>query len=195
MMSVENPSELSFDEIYVMYHDRIFRHVYRIISQTEEAEDITQNTFLRVYQRLNTLQNPQALSAWLYRIATNICCDEWRKRVANGIEPVDLDQISESMDESKLPKLDSVIDQDEMSNCIHRYITRLSDEYRHVILLHDLNNMTCREIAQILGCSLEAVKIRLSRARQKLQTSLTEACHFSNNAQGVFICDPKSKLC
>ncbi len=190
-----NPTELSFETIFEMYHDRIFRQVNRIITRPEVAEEITQDAFLRVYQRLNTLQNPHALNTWLYRIAINICCDEWRKQAANGLEPLALDQISESTDDSQLPKLDTVIDQNDMRDCIHQYITKLSDDYRLVILLHDLNNMTCDEIAKILGCSTGSVKIRLNRARQKLRSTLSDACHFSNNPQGVFTCDPKSKVC
>jgi len=195
MISDVQPIDLSFEEIFETYHDRIYRYIHRMVFQSEIAEEITQETFLRVHQRLNTLQHPQAICVWLYRIATNLCHDEWRKQGAGKQEHIESDEILEfAVDDSRL-SLDVVIDQNEMSDCIQRYITRLSDDYRLVILLHDLNNLTCAEIAEMLDSTPGSIKIRLNRARLKLRTSLADACHFSNNTQGIFICDPKTKEC
>jgi len=92
------------------------------------------------------------------------------------------------------PKLDQVIDRQEMSACIQNYIDRLSDDYRITILLTDIDGMTCPEIAERLGCSLEIVKIRLHRAREKLKTVLSAVCNFSLDQSGTFVCESKHKI-
>jgi RNA polymerase sigma factor (sigma-70 family) len=95
------------------------------------------------------------------------------------------------LEDSDSPGLEQVIDQVEMSDCVQRYIERLSDDHRMIIMLHDLHGMTHPEIARQLNCSLETVKIRHFRARQKLKTTLAAGCKFSTDARGVLTCDPK----
>jgi RNA polymerase sigma-70 factor (ECF subfamily) len=63
------------DEIFKTYHDRIFRYVLGFVRETAEAEDLTQETFLRAYSRRETLRDPNAVRGWLYRIATHVCLD------------------------------------------------------------------------------------------------------------------------
>jgi RNA polymerase sigma-70 factor (ECF subfamily) len=87
--------------------------------------------------------------------------------------------------------LDALLEQGEMSACVQRYIEELPDSQRAVILLHDLEGMTNPEIAEMLGCSVGAVKIRLHRARAKLKSALQSACAFSTDQRGVFVCEPK----
>jgi len=189
---------LSFEDIFSRYHDRIYRYILRLVDQPDEAEDLTQETFLRVHSELSTLRNESALTSWLYRIATHICYDRFRQSSfrleSQSLEDNQREQSDilegqiEDLDE---PKLDQVIDQQEMSTCVQAYVSRLSDDHRITILLHDLHGMTCPEIAQRLGCSLELVKIRLHRARQKLKAVLSVVCDFSINQQGILVCESK----
>jgi RNA polymerase sigma-70 factor (ECF subfamily) len=178
-------------KLFETYHAPIFRYILRLVQHEKEAEDLTQETFLRVHRHLTSLEEPSAVKAWLYRIATNVCYDRFRQAEYKAEEPeinTEL-RLQEDMDS---PGLEEVIDQAEMSECIDRYIGRLSDDYRLVILLHDLHGITHAEIAQRLNCSLETVKIRHFRARQKLKTSLAAGCKLSVDARGVLTCDPKS---
>lgn len=179
------------EELFETYHAPIYRYILRLVRHETEAEDLTQETFLRVHQHLASLDEPNAVKAWLYRIATNVCYDRYRQAEYKADGP-EINSELASQEKADSPGLEQVIDQAEMSECIHRYIGRLSDDYRLVILLHDLHSMTHTEIAQRLGCSLETVKIRHVRARQKLKTSLAAGCNFSTNARGVLTCDPKS---
>ena len=76
-----------------------------------------------------------------------------------------------------------------MTACVRSFLEDLSDEYRQVILLHDLEGLTNAEIAKMLGASLATVKIRLHRARRKLQAALAAGCDFSLDEHGVFVCE------
>ena len=90
------------------------------------------------------------------------------------------------------PRLDKVMEQREMSDCVRRYLEALAEPYRIVILLHDLQGLTNPEIANLLGVSLDAVKIRLHRARSKLRAALTAGCSFSQDERGVRVCEPRA---
>lgn len=101
----------------------------------------------------------------------------------------DLDQVD--LAEPDAPSLRKIIEQDEMSNCVQRYLNRLSDSYRAVILLHDMHELTEPEIAQLLGESLANVKIRLHRARLQLRIALKAGCEFSYDERSALTCESK----
>lgn len=87
--------------------------------------------------------------------------------------------------------LQKLIERDEMSACVQRYLSDLSDNYRAVILLHDMHGLTSAEIARLLDESLPNVKIRLHRARRKLKIALAGGCAFSRDGDGVLVCEPR----
>ena len=189
---------LSFEDVFGRYHERIYRYVLRLVHQPDEAEDLTQETFLRMHRELSSLREESALTSWLYRIATHICYDRFRqasyRRESQSLDDTEGGQdndLEERLEDVGEPKLDQVIDRQEMSACVQGYIGRLSDDHRIAILLHDLHGMTCPEIAERLGCSLEIVKIRLHRARQKLKVVLSAVCDFSVDQQGILVCESK----
>ena len=197
--SPQGPLELTSSGAFEYFHDPIYRYILRLVHQPGEAEDLTQETFLRAHEHLADLQDPSALRAWLYRIATHVCYDRFRQS-SFRIEPQSLDdnQLEGSLadtitDEASDGTLEQVIDQEEMSACIQAYIARLSDDYRITILLHDIHGMTCAEISQILGCSLALTKVRLFRARQKLKVILAAGCDIGTDSQGALTCDPKHR--
>ncbi len=181
-----------FDE----YRARIHGYVLRLMRDSAEADDLTQETFLRAHRKLASLKNTATLSAWLYRIATNVCYDRFRQ--ASYRRPPQPQETTSDSDEGEAPqvdvdapRLDLVIEQGEMSQCVQEYLEQLPDDYRMVILLHDLNGMTNPQIAEALGCSLATAKIRLHRAREKLKAALVGACDFSCDERGVIVCDRK----
>lgn len=188
-------SDPEFTKIFGRYHGRIHRYVVALLPNRAEAEDITQETFLRAYRKLSTLRDPGGLSSWLYRIATNLCYDSFRQ-TASRPQTQELggpeDQDAPAMVDSDSPRLDQALARQEMSTCVQRYLEDLPDHYRAVIMLHDLEGLTNAEIATMLGCSLATAKIRLHRARQKLRTILGEVCEVSVDKRGVTVCRPKS---
>ncbi len=172
-------------------YQRIFRYIVSMIRDTDEAEDLTQETFLRAYRRRDTLRDEGAQTAWLYQIATHVCLDRLRQyaRRAPTESDTDLDEVD--VPEPDAPSLQQVIERDEMSGCVQSFLNRLADSYRAVILLHDMHELTAQEIARLLGESLTNVKIRLHRARLKLRAALQTGCAFSYDESNVLTCESK----
>ena len=180
------------------HRDAIYRYVLSLVRDSAVAEDLTQESLLRAHGKLATLDDPTRLVPWLYRIATNISHDRFRE-ASYRHRPESLDAeiggASERLADTtadSAPRLDKVMEQDEMSACVQDYMAGLSDSYRAVVLLHDVEGLTNPEIAQMLGVSLATVKIRLHRARARLRDALDRACSFSTDERGVLVCDPKA---
>lgn len=178
--------------IFMGDYPRIFRYIMSMVRDTAEAEDLTQETFLRAYHRRDSLRDEGAQTSWLYRIATHVCLDRLRQyaRRSPMDSQTDLDDIE--IAEPDTPSLQQTLERDEMSECVQRYLNRLSDSYRAVILLHDMHELTAPEIAQLLSESLATVKIRLHRARRKLSIALAAGCEFSHDERDVLVCESKN---
>lgn len=177
--------------LFTAYHDRIYRYVAGMVQDPSEAEDLTQDTFLRAYRGRESLRDPNAVRGWLYRIATHVCLDRLRQRVPQ----VSIDgeegarQVASVRSES--PSALEITEREETSACVQRCLDFLPDSYRAVILLHEAHSLTAAEIAGLLGVSLATVKIRLHRARRKLQTVMEIGCAISSSSRGVPCCQPK----
>ncbi len=192
-MPAEGSAVPTSADVFERYRDRIHRYVLRL---TRDPEPRTQETFLRAHRWLGSLEDPAALAVWLYRIATHVCYDRFRR--SSGRPPTQsLDAAAQEPSElpdaewaeSDAPGLDRVVEQAEMSACVREYLERLPDDYRMVILLRDVHGLTGREIAQMLGSSLDAVKIRMHRARRRLKAALEAECDFSRDERDVLVCE------
>jgi RNA polymerase sigma-70 factor (ECF subfamily) len=172
-------------------YPRIFRYIVSMLRETAEAEDLTQETFLRAYRQRTSLRDEGAQTAWLYRIATHVCLDRLRQAARRAPHEADTDLDQVEIAAADTPTLQQTIEQDEMSACVQGYLNGLSDSYRAVILLHDMHQLTAAEIAQLLGESLPTVKIRLHRARQKLRGALQAGCAFAYDERSVLTCESK----
>jgi RNA polymerase sigma-70 factor (ECF subfamily) len=194
----EGPVSLDSAAVFKENRERIHRYILRMVRDPTEAEDLTQETFVRAHRSLGSVRDEASLTAWLYRIATHVCYDRFRQSsYRNAPESLDArhanrpDALEERTADPDSPKLDEVVERKEMSACVQEYIVELSDDFRMAILLHDLHGLSNPEIAQMLGCSLEMVKIRVHRARRKLEAALAAGCDFSHDERGVFVCERK----
>ncbi len=190
------PDELASEKATVMFkgdYDRILRYVANILHDHAEAEDLTQETFLRAYRRRDSLRDQAAQTAWLYRIATHVCLDRLRQfaRRAPMEADTDLDEID--VVDPDAPSLQQATERDEMSTCVQGYLNDLSDSYRAVILLHDMHDLPSSEIAQLLDESVDNVKIRLHRARRQLRAALEAGCAFGYDERNVLTCESKNQ--
>lgn len=187
----------AFSALFEQYRERILRYILRLVQDPSEADDLLQETFLRAHQKFSTLEEKASLSSWLYRIATNLCYDRFR-HVSSRAYALPLEEGGESAPTLEIvddgtPRLDKAFEQEEMSGCVQEYVDDLPDDYRAVILLHDLEGLTNPEIAEMLGCSLATAKIRLHRARKKLRAALDKACCFSRDERGVTVCERRPR--
>ncbi len=192
-MPVASELEVELAEAYRQRSEPIRRYVTSLVRDAAEAEEITQETFLRAHRKLSDLEDPARLSPWLYRIATNLSYDRLRSAGRRPrVDSLDDEEAVEAEPVDDSPRLDLLIEQREMSSCVRDYIEGLPDSYRAVILLHDLEGLTNPEIARLLGISLATAKIRLHRARERLRQALGQGCAFSRDERDVLVCERKA---
>ena len=178
--------ETHFTKIYDAYQPRILRYTGRLVGESE-AEDLTQDVFIKVHQSLGSFRGESQLSTWLYRIATNTAMDRLRSpsfhQVAlncSSCDSLEQDEV-EVVDRDvwtgeKTPLVESQLVHQEMNECLLGYIKRLPEGYRTVLVLSEYEGLKNSEIAEILGVTLDTVKIRLHRAREILKEELSTHC-------------------
>jgi RNA polymerase sigma-70 factor (ECF subfamily) len=176
-----NTSELEFSQVYDTYQPKILLYLVRLIG-AGEAEDLAQEVFMRVNQTLASFRGESQLSTWLYRIATNAAIDRMRTAsFQHRIQEGTLDDGSEAGAKEiwtgeEPSSLEQTLLQKERYHCFLRYVKALPLNYQVILLLSEIEALTTREIAEILGLSQETVKIRLHRGRMRLFQALRETC-------------------
>ncbi len=190
-------TELDFEAIHSTFRPRIHRYLTRIVG-VREAEDLTQEVFVKVSQGLKTFRGESQLSTWVYRIATNTAIDTKRssaykqsERSAEMDESVDIESKAVGASE-RTPSTQQQVERQEMNQCIRGFVEKLPQNYRTVVVLSELEGMNNNEIADILGITLDNVKIRLHRAKDALKKELQKHCEFYHNELNEFSCDLKS---
>jgi len=189
-------SNQTFNEIFDEYHQRILRYLKRIVG-SDGAEDLSQEVFDKINKGLNKFQGRSSLSTWIYRIATNTAIDTYRSAAYKyemrhqAFEDETSHDPSAATAVTSSPATDQFVIRKEMSDCINEFIDNLLPDYRTVIVLSELEGFANKEIAEILGISLDNVKIRLHRARAKLKKSLQEGCDFYYTEGNTLACDRK----
>ncbi|HET7876103.1 MAG TPA: RNA polymerase sigma factor [Methylomirabilota bacterium] len=188
-MSVEPAgAALDFQRVYDEFQARIRRYLARLAGAAE-ADDLTQETFARVSHALAGFRGEAALSTWIYRIATNVALDRARspgfQLQAHAAEPEALAALGTA------PTIEQDVARQEMSECVRDYVDQLPPDYRTVVVLSELEELPDREIAEILGISLETAKIRLHRARARLRQLLELGCSFSRDERNELTCEPR----
>jgi RNA polymerase sigma-70 factor (ECF subfamily) len=173
------------------HYGRISTYLLSMVRNSAEAEDLTQETFLRAYREMGSVKDPEAMPAWLYRIATNAAVDRLRQRSSLAGRQAGLDPAVIEFPDPEALTLEKGLEQKEMSACVQRFLTDIPDAYRSVILLHDLHGLSGPEIAEALGIALPTVKMRLHRARLRLRAALEAGCELSCDQRGILVCEPK----
>ena len=163
--------DTAFSVLLRKYRRSVHALVWRKIGDFHIAEDITQETFLKAYQKLSTLKEPQRFSGWLYVIATN-CCKAWLRKKRLLTQPLENTR-SEQLEKSTYSGY--IIAENERTaaatrrEVVKQLLAKLQESERTVITLYYLGEMTYEEISEFLGVSVSAIKNRLYRARQRLK--------------------------
>lgn len=171
MASDDIPSDVQLAAIYREFSGQIHTYAYHLLGNQEDADDITQEVFIRAYVRMGQLREQSSMRSWLYRIATNLCMDHLRRRSRVkrifGLET----QLGGSSSEDAPPRdvaqpmataeLEGVVERDHIALALKR----MPDKYAICLLLHSLQGLSYREIADVVGMTPGAAAVRLSRAR------------------------------
>ena len=178
--------ELEFQNIYDSFQPKILRYLKRLVGENE-AEDLTQEVFIKVAQALKNFRGEAKPSTWIYRIATNAAFDKLRspsfQRTAQERVLDDSTEQSEAAaadstawTKRKMLPVEQQLVRREMSACILSFVEKLPEHYRAVLMLSEFEGLSNKAIAKILGITLDTVKIRLHRAREKLKEELSTHC-------------------
>lgn len=166
----------AFAELVELYKDKLFHLGLRMLGQTHEAEDIVQETFLRVYTNLQRYDEHQKFSTWIYRIATNLCIDRLRKRKPNYSLDAEIPDGEGSdwysMLSSDQAGPDTVFILSETQQHIRDAIDALPEKYKSVVILRYLQDLSLQEISDILNMPVTTVKTRVHRGREFLRKKL-----------------------
>ncbi len=193
--------QLEFTELHNRFRPKILRYMKRMVGEGA-AEDLTQDVFVKVNNALASFRGESQVSTWIYKIATHTALDRLRslssRRIVAKGSPEDpfarVEVEIESRDVwtgEKTPAPDATMVRKEMNECIRGFIEKLPPDYRTVVILSELEELKNAEIADILGVSVETVKIRLHRARARLRRELETNCSFYRDESSELACDLK----
>lgn len=185
---------LDFENIHNEYRPKILRYLSSLVSEGA-APDLTQAVFLKVSASLTGLKDQEALSSWIYRIATNVARDYADSSLAKQSSAELLLEETESLDEFADPKVKGTENEyirREMNACIRGIVDQLPGNYRTVLILSDFEELGNAEVAKVLDISVETVKIRLHRARTTLRKAMTCQCDLYHDDRNELMCDRKS---
>ena len=164
--------ERAFNELMGRYSRRIVNYVYRIIGDRDRAEDLLQDTFIRVYRNIDRFDQKRKFSTWLYTIATNLAKNELRN---TGRSPLmyfqnlfyrkEDQKMFEAVDQADKP--DDQLYKSQLKNLVAKAVEKLPERHRLVFTLRETEGKSYEEIAEILDCNIGTVKSRLNRARAR----------------------------
>lgn len=171
----------AFEDFVRRYGGRILGFGMRVCGEQEAAKDVAQETLIQAYQSLKDVQEPKALRSWLYRVVSNACLMRRRKKKDEPRRELSLEELMPSgpeeasieiPDARALPEDEAV--REEVREAVHAGIAELPVDYRMVLLLRDIEQLSTRETAEALDLNESTVKMRLHRARLMLRKVLTE---------------------
>lgn len=184
---------LDFSRIYEAYHGKVAAYAAKLLGR-DEADDIAQEVFVKIRRSLSTVSDSSKLTSWIYTITLNTVRDAARKQRPEPVQRNDEDDATSS----RLPDLASRTPEEnairnEMVACYLDYVGRLPSHYQEVYVLSEFEDLTSDEIARRLSLSRGTVKIRLHRARSRLNEELRRNCRCYYNERGELMGEPKSR--
>ncbi len=166
----------AFQRIYDLFSRKVLNFIYRMVASKEEAEDLTQETFITVYQKLGSLKDNAKFEPWLFRIARNNVYQKYRRHtpvtVSVDVRDEEGRSAPELVDERKDPQ--ESFQAGELERVVRRVIIDLPEKYREVFILSAIHNLSYQEIADIVGRSLPSVKTDIHRARLQVRNRVKE---------------------
>lgn len=167
----------SFNRLVLAYQDRVYAQAYRMMGDSQSAEDATQEAFISAYRKLNSYRGG-SFRAWLLRIVTNACYDELRRRQRQPVaflEPLnaeeeEIDSPQWLADPGESPEIE--VERGELGDAIQNCLDELPSDFRAIVALVDVQGFDYREAAEVIGKPVGTVKSRLSRARVRMRDCL-----------------------
>jgi RNA polymerase sigma-70 factor, ECF subfamily len=171
---------ITTEEIWETFHIPLQAFIRTRISDDATAEDMLQDVFLKIHQRIGTLKDTKKLESWLYQITRNVIIDYYR-----GTKPTTSLDVAEALQlAEELPDDDVVTD---LLPAVRAMVRSLPEQDRQALVLTEYQGLTQKELGERLGLSFSGAKSRVQRAREKLKQLLLECCHFELDRRGGVI--------
>jgi RNA polymerase sigma-70 factor (ECF subfamily) len=180
---------MDFLEIHDKFYERVKKFILASVRDESIADDLVQDAFIRIQENLDSVKDPSKISSWIFRIAHNLCRDHFRRRKKSSSH----EEIHDGLINLLETPLQKKVEQGEMSQCVQDKLNLLPESLRSVLVFSDVMEFSHQEIANILGLSVENVKVRVHRARKKFKKILEEKCTFDVDERNVLVCEPVDK--
>src|SRR5512135_1440449 len=168
----------AFEELVARHRDKIYARAYSMMRNEEEAIDLSQEAWVKGWQRLGQFQGDSSFGTWMTRIVINLCLDQLRKQKRQRTESIEAMDDESGGVERQMPVVSvnptAGLERSELRRRIDRALGLLSYEHRTVLVLHEFEEMEYKEIARTMSCSIGTVMSRLFYARRKLATLLAD---------------------
>jgi RNA polymerase sigma-70 factor (ECF subfamily) len=167
----------AFEELVARHRDKVYARALTMLRHEDEALDVSQEAWVKTWQRLNQFQGESSFVTWVTRIVINLCLDQLRKHKRWQAESID--QMEEDLGDAVrqlpvvLPNPTERLERDELRQKIDWGLGQLSPEHRTALILHEFEGLEYKEIARRVGCSIGTVMSRLFYARRKLAAILS----------------------
>ena len=161
----------AFREVFELYKDRIYALCRHMSNTPEDAEDLTQEVFVSAFRSIGAYRAEAAFGTWIYRIAANRCMAELRKRKPT-FQSFDAMEDAGRAPAAPAPNPEDLVVRKELSGRVKAAVADLPENLRLLFVLGALEGMRYREIAEVAGCSEDAVKMRIHRARKRVRDAL-----------------------
>ena len=169
---------MAFEELVARHRDKIFARAYSMMRNEEDAIDLSQEAWVKAWQRLKQFQRESSFSTWMTRIVINLCLDQLRRQKRQRAESIEaMDEESGGV-ERQMPVVTvnptERLERGELRQRIDQALSQLSEAHRTVLVLHEFEEMEYKLIAKTMGCSIGTVMSRLFYARRKMAVLLAE---------------------
>ncbi len=169
---------MAFEELVARHRDKIYARAFSMMRNEEDAIDLSQEAWVKGWQRLKQFQGESGFATWMTRIVINLCLDKLRKQKRWRAESIEeMDEESGGV-ERQMPVVTvnptERLERAELRQRIDRALGQLSDVHRTVLVLHEFEEMEYKEIAKAMGCSIGTVMSRLFYARRKMAALLAD---------------------
>ena len=169
----------AFDELVLRYQRQATSVAYRLLNNRDDAMEITQDAFLRAFEKLRSLAEPERFGPWLMRIVSNLALNRRRARALRMTASLDVsggddDRGGPNLPDGREPAPPAAAAADELEGLLSRAIDELPERQRMALVLFSIEKMPQNDVAEILGCSVEAVKWHVFTARKKLKDRLKD---------------------
>jgi RNA polymerase sigma-70 factor (ECF subfamily) len=167
ILKFKEGDKFAFQELVEKYQDSVINASYRFLRNREEAEEVAQEVFLKVYQSASSYQPKAKFSTWLFRIVVNSCLNQLRDKKKFSSSELDEDLPAPAQDQP-----DESLEREELKSLVREAIDSLPEYQITVIILNQYEGFSYQDMAKILDCSLSAIESRLFRAKENLKKQL-----------------------